>query len=265
MIRKRAIMIVVLLMLPMIVNLNAFCGKLYKWVDESGVIHYSDRKPKAPENIKGVLEEGELRESNPGKPVKDMEEKPLPKNPIARGLNATFTIKGAKGLGTGFFISSDGYAVSSKHVVEGNWDLTAVMNNQKSYPISVISLSHKFDLALLLIPLPGSIPFLEVRHPKSLAPGERLLAIGASAGLHATITDGIYTGLRKLKSTGEFVLQFSAPINQGNSGGPLIDEKGRLVGIVTWKYMSKGGIPVAGVGFALPSNLLTEEYRTYLP
>ena len=234
---KRAIVIFLFLMVPFFVNLPSFSGKLYKWVDENGVIHYSDRKPGNPDSIKGNLEEGEVRESEQSPPAKDLDEKPPPANPIVHSLNATFTIKGAKGLGTGFFISSRGYAVSSKHVVEGNWDLTAIMNDQSTYPVSVISLSTQYDLALLLIPLPGTIPFLEIRDPRSLLPGERLFAIGASAGLHATITDGIYTGLRRLKSTGETVLQFSAPINQGNSGGPLIDEKGRLVGMEGRRFL----------------------------
>jgi serine protease Do len=167
-------------------------------------------------------------------------------------------------MGTGFFISSSGYAVTSRHVVEGGIDPMAQLNDQSEYPIRVLAKSLQHDLALLLVLGPGQSPHLTLRNPRTLVPGERLFAIGTSAGLQATITDGIFTGFRKIKATDERVIQFSAPINPGNSGGPLIDEKGRVVGIVTWKFVKKKGIPVSGVGFAVPSGHITEEYGIYL-
>jgi len=124
-------------------------------------------------------------------------------------------------------------------------------------------MSNKYDLALLMVTNDQTITRLNPRDPNSMAPGERLFAIGASAGLQSTVTDGVYTGLRSLRSMDERVIQFSAPINQGNSGGPLIDEKGQFVGVVSWKYMSRGGLPVSGVGFAVPSSYILEEYGAY--
>ena len=125
-------------------------------------------------------------------------------------------------------------------------------------------MSPKYDLALISVITPTRTPYLSFRNAGTLVPGERLYAIGASAGLQATITDGVFTALRKRDSTGEKVVQFSAPINQGNSGGPLIDEKGRVVGVVSWKYVERKGIPVTGVGFAIPADYVIEEYGSFI-
>ncbi len=94
---------------------------------------------------------------------------------------------------------------------------------------------------------------------------ERLFAIGASVGLQATITDGVFTGFRKLSPTHSQVIQFSAPVNPDNRGGPLVDEKGRAVGVVSMKYHKRRGVPVSGVGFGFLSSHVEEEYSHYLP
>ena len=65
-------------------------------------------------------------------------------------------------------------------------------------------------------------------------------------------------------ATKDNVVQFSAPINPGNSGGPLVDEKGKVIGVVSWKIVSQNGVPVSGVGFAVPSDYLVGEYGYYL-
>jgi len=243
---------------------DAFSGKIYKWVDERGVVHFSDRQPAKKENVKGPIEEREIKESLQGEKEKDSEVKLPARSPIEYAINATFTIKGAKNMGTGFFVSSDGYAITCKHVIEGNWSHMAMLNDQTEFPIKIMSMSRKYDLALLLVATPQKTPYLSLRNPKTLIPGGRLFAIGTSAGLQATVTDGVFTGFRRRESTGERVIQFSAPINQGNSGGPLIDENGEVVGVVSWKYLMRRGVPVTGVGFAIPSVYLTEEYDTYL-
>ena len=243
---------------------DAISGKIYKWVDERGVVHFSDRQPVKQEKIKGTIEEREIKESSPGNKGKDSEVKLPARSPIEYAINATFTIKGDKNMGTGFFVSSNGYAITCKHVIEGNWSHVAILNDQTEFSIKIMSVSRKYDLALLLVATPQKTPYLSIRDPKTLIPGGRLFAVGTSAGLQATVTDGVFTGFRRRESTGERVIQFSAPINQGKSGGPLIDENGELIGVVSWKYLMRRGVPVTGVGFAIPSVYLTEEYDTYL-
>lgn len=237
--------------------------KVYKWVDEKGVVHFSDRQPGQPDRVKGAIEERDIKESSPVELPAEPAIEEKPKNPIEHAIDSTFTIKGTKSIGTGFFISSHGYAATCRHVIEGKGTLTAVLNDQTEYPIDVVSMSDKNDIAIILVLTPSNMPYISFKKPKTLNRGERLFAIGTSAGLQATITDGVFTGVRQRKSTGEKLIQFSAPINPGNSGGPLVDEKGSVVGVVSSKYILRQGVPVSGVGFAVPSEDFIKEYRTY--
>ena len=244
---------------------DASGGKIYKWVDEKGVVHFSDHQPENPEKVKGKIEEREAKDPSPAQKKEDSKIGLMARTPIEYATNCTFTIKGSKSMGTGFFISSKGYAITSRHVIQGNLNLLAVLNDQNEFPLTVISSSNKYDLALLMVITRQKIPFLSIRDARiPLIPGERLFAIGTSAGFQATITDGVFTGFRLIKATKEKVIQFSAPINQGNSGGPLIDQNGNAVGVVNWKYLMRGGIPVSGLGFALPIECIIEEYGTYI-
>jgi S1-C subfamily serine protease len=77
------------------------------------------------------------------------------------------------------------------------------------------------------------------------------------------VTDGVFTGFRTIEAAKGELIQFSAPVNPGNSGGPLVDEKGQVVGVVSLKFLSQQGMPVSGVGFAVPSAQIKEEYGTY--
>ncbi len=112
--------------------------------------------------------------------------------------------------------------------------------------------------------VPKKMPFLTIRDAESLAPGDRLFAVGASAGLQSTVTDGVFTGFRNIESVRGNFIQFSAPLNPGNSGGPLVDVNGMVVGVVSLKFLSQQGMPVSGVGFAIPSAQVKEEYSTYI-
>jgi S1-C subfamily serine protease len=242
----------------------AFAGKVYKWVDERGVVHFSDRQPNELEKVKGTLEERDVTESFPS----DIKEEPTDDirltSPIAKAISATFTIKGSKQLGTGFFISSTGFAVTCRHVIQETGNYTARLNDNTEAPVTIISTSQKYDLALIQVLATQKSPSLPLRPAETLFPGEQVFAVGASAGLQATITDGVFTGFRKIPAMSQEVIQFSAPVNPGNSGGPLIDGNGQVVGVVSVKFLMTKGIPVSGVGFAVPSEQLQQEYGIYL-
>ncbi len=263
---KNACTVFLLILAPVLLIFSPFSigGKIYRWVDERGVVHFSDRVPESTDRIKGTLEERELTE-----PSSDSEEgvsstKLSGRTPIEHAVNCTFTIRGAKKVGTGFLISSNGYAVTCKHVVEEPSSYSALLNDKTESPLTVISVSPGRDLAIVQVPISHKGSYLSLRDAKTLSPGERLYAIGASAGLQATVTDGVFTGIRQMPETNEEVIQFSAPVNPGNSGGPLVDERAQVVGIVSMKFDSLRGVPISGVGFAVPSSRLLEEYRHFL-
>jgi S1-C subfamily serine protease len=237
-------------------------GKIYKWMDERGVVHFSDQEPDL-DKVKGKVEERELDDSASVKHPQVDVIKETVRNPIEYVTNCTFTIKSPKSIGSGFLISSNGYALTCKHVVEGLPNLTALMNDQQEVQLNVLFTSAKYDLALVQVMVPRKMPYLAIRDARGLAPGDRLYAVGASAGLQSTVTDGVFTGFRTIEAAKGDFIQFSAPVNPGNSGGPLVDENGKVVGVVSLKFLSQQGMPVSGVGFAVPSAQIREEYGTY--
>jgi S1-C subfamily serine protease len=249
--------------LLLIVEQPAFSGKIYKWVDERGVVHFSDQEPDS-NKVKGKLEEREYKDPYSVQPAKDTIIKETTRNPIEYVTNCTFTIKGPKRIGSGFLISSGGYALTCKHVVEDVSNLTALLNDQQEAQLNLIFTSSKYDLALVQVMVPKKMPYLTIRDAEGLAPGDRLFAVGASAGLQSTVTDGVFTAFRTIEAANGNFIQFSAPLNPGNSGGPLVDETGRVVGVVSLKFLSQQGMPVSGVGFAVPSSQIKEEYGNYL-
>jgi S1-C subfamily serine protease len=240
-----------------------FAGKIYKWIDERGVVHFSDEPPDVPDKLKNTVEERDIKEENSNTDNQTTLQKISARSPIEFVINCTFTIKGTKKMGTGFFISSTGYAATCRHVVEESGNLTALMNDQQEYPLNVITMSSNYDLAIIQVMTSQKTPFLSIREAQSLIPGERVFAVGASAGLQSTVTDGVFTAFRKPEGEQGGVIQFSAPVNPGNSGGPLVDESGKVVGVVSQKLLAQRGIPISGVGFAVPSDNLKEEYSAY--
>jgi S1-C subfamily serine protease len=241
----------------------AFAGKIYKWVDERGVVHFSDNDP-GTEKAKGNIEEREYKDPDSIKQPEDTVIREAARTPIEYVTNCTFTIKAPKRIGSGFLISSDGYALTCKHVIEGVPNLIAIMNDQQEAQLNVLSTSAKYDLALVQVMAPKKMPYLTIRDAKTLAPGDRLFAVGASAGLQSTVTDGVFTAFRTIDAAKGDFIQFSAPLNPGNSGGPLVDESGMVVGVISLKFLSQQGMPVSGVGFAVPSAQIKEEYGTYI-
>lgn len=243
---------------------NAFAGKIYKWVDERGIVHFSDREPDLPEGMKAKVEERDLKTGSQEIKTEETERIPLARSPIEHAANCTFTIKSEKRVGSGFLVSATGYGVTCRHVVEDASGLMALMHDGKEFPVQVLASSNLYDLAILQVIMPMKSRFLSVREDDNLVPGGRVFAVGASAGLQATVTDGVFTAFRKIEENQPELIQFSAPVNPGNSGGPLVDESGRVVGVVSQKFLSQKGVPISGVGFAVPSRHLREDYGGYL-
>ncbi|MBN2063081.1 MAG: trypsin-like peptidase domain-containing protein [Deltaproteobacteria bacterium] len=238
--------------------------RLYGWVGERGVAHYSE-KTQGRHNLVREIPEGinlagfQTRDNDLESAVN-----PVLNNHLRDVARSTFTIKNGKNSGTGFFISSKGYAVTCRHVVKEGREHIAVLHDQSEYPVGVISASENYDLALIMVLTPLNNPFLHIRDSLLLNPGDKIYVVKGSRGLQSEIIAGVYTGMRKKEDTGDNVLQFSAPVTPGNSGGPLVNINGEVAGVVSWKIVSKKGLPVYDEVFAVPSKYVLEEYAKYL-
>lgn len=239
-------------------------GETYKWIDKNGKIHFSDQPPDDPNVKPDIIYHNETDENEDALSTISDNSPERDPNFLEQTALSTFTIKSENTIGSGFFIAPNGYAITCKHVIDNNGTHTAVLQNQKEYSIVVISKSSKHDLALILVTTFQRTPYLELRDPYSMKPGEKVYTVGSSAGLQSTITDGLFTGLRKQMPSEKRAVQFSAPVNPGVSGGPLVDKNGKVIGAISWKLLSNNGIPVAGIGFAVPSDYILSEYRGYI-
>jgi len=163
----------------------------------------------------------------------------------------------ARGLGTGFIISSDGYICTNHHVVQ-NVDTVTVTVADKSYEAEIIGSDIVTDIALLKIKGKGFFKPVYFGNSEDVKVGDFVLAIGNPFGLDKTFTSGVVsgTGRRQLDEMGNSHIQTDAAINQGNSGGPLINLDGEVIGVNRAIYSSTGGN--IGIGFAIPVNAAKE-------
>ena len=240
---------------------NHCFGKIYKYKDENGNWVYTNRPSTVP-NLQETEREKELHEYDP---IADLQKKLskhyFPKNEIEKARNATVLIENLKsgGFGSGFFITNDGYIITNKHIVldkDGVFNIYLI--DKTKFKVYGAEISDKYDLGLIKLER-YKCPFITPIHPNQLTGGQPLYAIGMPAGFLHTITSGIYSGFRRIKGTP--YIQTNAQINQGNSGGPLITENGKVVGINVWKLV---GLEIEGLGFAIPINTAFDEFKSSL-
>lgn len=156
-----------------------------------------------------------------------------------------------KGLGSGFIISSDGLILTNAHVVREAKDVTVKLSDRREYTAKVLGLDTATDIAVLRIDA-KDLPVVRLGDPKNLEVGDPVLAIGAPYGLEQTATAGIVSAKGR-SLPGDAVVPFiqtDAAVNPGNSGGPLFDGTGSVVGINSQIYSRSGGFQ--GVSFAIP-------------
>lgn len=160
------------------------------------------------------------------------------------------------GLGSGVVVNADGYIVTNHHVIDGAEDIKVVFNDNRSFDAKVVGSDPPSDLAVLKIDA-HNLQVLPLSDSDQVRVGDIALAIGSPLGLTQTVTAGIISA--KGRTTGvsdgnfEDFLQTDAPINQGNSGGALINTNSELVGINSQILSTTGGN--IGIGFAIPSNM----------
>ena len=179
----------------------------------------------------------------------------------AEGISNTTSIFGImqqpfSSSGTGFIISTDGYIVTNHHVVDGATKVTVILDNDKEYEAKIIGSDAQTDLAVLKIEETGLTPAV-LGNSSDVQVGELAVAIGNPLGqtLSGTVTAGIISATNRevtLEGTEYTLLQIDAAINSGNSGGPLANAYGEIIGINNAKIASSG---IEGLGFAIPSDI----------
>ncbi len=159
------------------------------------------------------------------------------------------------GLGSGFIISDEGIVVTNNHVIEGADEITVILYDQTEFTAELLGRDPKADIAVLKIN-PGNNKLTSVNWGNSdeMRVGDWTIAIGNPLGLGGTVTAGILSAISRDLGSGPYVkfLQTDASINRGNSGGPLFNLDGKVIGINTAIVSQTGGS--IGLGFAIPSN-----------
>jgi serine protease Do len=156
--------------------------------------------------------------------------------------------------GSGFIINSSGIVVTNNHVVKDAKTVSVTLSDGESYPAKIIGTDPKTDLAVLKIIAGHPLPYVELGSSANVEPGEWVVAMGNPFGLGGTVTAGIVSALGRDIGDGPYdkFIQIDAPINEGNSGGPLFDQRGQVIGINTAILTPTGGS--VGIGFAIPSD-----------
>jgi serine protease Do len=162
----------------------------------------------------------------------------------------------ATGLGSGFIIDPDGYVVTNNHVVDGASEVTVRLGDDSVYPAEIVGTDPQTDLALLKIEAERPLPALQLGDSDEAEVGDWVMAVGNPFGLGGTVTAGIVSARGRNIQAGPYddFIQVDASINRGNSGGPLFDLDGNVIGVNTAIYSPNGGS--VGIGFAIPSNMV---------
>ena len=158
-------------------------------------------------------------------------------------------------LGSGFIIDARGYVVTNNHVIDQASEIEVILQDETRYQATLIGRDRKTDLALLKIEADKPLPHVKMGDSGVARVGDWVMAIGNPYGLGGSVTAGIISARARDINSGPYddYIQTDAPINRGNSGGPLFNLDGEVIGINTAIYSPSGGS--VGIGFSIPSNL----------
>jgi S1-C subfamily serine protease len=176
-------------------------------------------------------------------------------------------VQAARDLGSGFIINANGEILTNFHVISGSQQVEVTLPDQSKYKATILVRDRVNDLALIKIEPKKKLTYLNLGDSDHLQVGQKVLAIGNPFGFDGTLTTGVVSTLgRTIEAENnhrmEGMIQTDASINSGNSGGPLLDSQGNVIGINTAIYGPGGGS--VGIGFALPINrakVLLDDFR----
>ncbi len=160
--------------------------------------------------------------------------------------------------GSGFIINPDGEIVTNNHVIRDAKRITVTLDNGQTLPAHVVGADPRTDIAVLKVDAGHPLPYVALGNSSAVQPGEWVIAIGNPFGLSETVTAGIVSALGRNIGAGPYdqFIQVDAPINEGNSGGPLLTQEGKVIGMNSAILSPSGGS--IGIGFAIPSNLIKQ-------
>src|SRR5438105_9496543 len=160
-------------------------------------------------------------------------------------------------MGSGFIVESDGVILTNAHVVEGADEVRVRLSDRREFKGKVLGVDHPSDIAVVKIEAKG-LPAVKLGDPARLRVGEWVLAIGSPFGFENTATAGIVSATARSLPDGTYVpfIQTDAAVNPGNSGGPLFNMKGEVIGINSQIYSRSGGYQ--GIAFAIPINVAAQ-------
>ena len=159
-----------------------------------------------------------------------------------------------RGEGSGFIVSPDGYIVTNAHVVDGANQVTVKLTDRREFTAKVVGADKRTDIALLKIAA-TNLPAVDLSNPPSVKPGEWVIAIGSPFGFENSVSAGIVSGIHRALPGGQMTpfIQTDVAVNPGNSGGPLVNAAGQVVGVNSQIYSRSGGF--MGLSFAIPAKV----------
>ncbi len=171
----------------------------------------------------------------------------------------------SRGMGSGFIVSPDGYIVTNAHVVDGASEVTVRLTDRREFTAKVIGADKRTDIALIKIDS-RNLPALDLSAPPAARPGEWVIAIGSPFGFENSVSAGVVSGVHRALPGGQMTpfIQTDVAVNPGNSGGPLLNSAGQVVGVNSQIYSRSGGY--MGLSFAIPADVaasVADQLRTH--
>ena len=159
-----------------------------------------------------------------------------------------------QGMGSGFIVSNDGYIVTNAHVVDDASEVTVKLTDRREFTAKVVGSDKRTDIALIKIDA-KDLPALDISSKPEVKRGEWVIAIGSPFGFESSVSAGVVSGVHRALPNGQMVpfIQTDVAVNPGNSGGPLLNAKGQVVGVNSQIYSRSGGY--MGLSFAIPADV----------
>ena len=277
---------------PVVLVLLILCGFYYlstRWLPTgalAGLVHHSFKRANTAtiSNVTGPLGDFSLTEAHAA-PAFDAEEQQniaVYKRALPSVVNITSTAVVCcdfflqpvpqQGQGSGFVVDNQGHILTNNHVIDNAQTVEVTLWNKKKFKATVIGVDHVHDLALLQIHDAQNLQPATLADSTSLAVGQRVYAIGNPFGFSGTMTRGIISAIRSVQLPSgnriEDAIQTDASVNPGNSGGPLLNSHGDVIGITTMiaSNPNGGADQSAGIGFAIPTSTakaVLEDFMRY--